>query len=60
MSDKKEELEKNEKQENTNTERNELQTKQQELDELTDRYKRILAEFENHKKTKSKRKRRII
>ena len=28
MSDKKEELEKNEKQENTNTERNELQTKQ--------------------------------
>ena len=54
MSDKKEELEKNEKQENTNTERNELQTKQQELDELTDRYKRILAEFENHKKQSQK------
>ena len=54
MSDKKEELEKNEKQENTNTERNELQTKQQELDELTDRYKRILAEFENHKKRSQK------
>ena len=55
MSDKKEELEKNEKQENTNTERNELQTKQQELDELTDRYKRILAEFENHKKRSQKK-----
>ena len=54
MSDKKEELEKNEKQENTNTERNELQAKQQELDELTDRYKRILAEFENHKKRSQK------
>ena len=54
MSDKKEELEKNEKKENTNTERNELQAKQQELDELTDRYKRILAEFENHKKRSQK------
>ena len=33
---------------------NELQQKQQELDELTDRYKRILAEFENHKKRSQK------
>ena len=28
-----------------NEEKNELQKKQQELDDLTDRYKRILAEF---------------
>lgn len=35
-------------------ENNELQQKQQELDELTDRYKRILAEFENHKKRSQK------
>ncbi len=33
---------------------NELQSKQQELDDLTDRYKRILAEFENHKKQHNK------
>lgn len=48
-----EELEKNK----TNEEqkdKSELQTKQQELDELTDRYKRILAEFENHKKRSQK------
>lgn len=32
----------------------ELQSKQQELDDLTDRYKRILAEFENHKKRSQK------
>ena len=36
------------------TEQNELQAKQQEIDELTDRYKRILAEFENHKKRSQK------
>ena len=36
------------------TENNELQSKQQEIDELTDRYKRILAEFENHKKRSQK------
>ena len=36
------------------TNNNELQEKQQELDELTDRYKRILAEFENHKKRSQK------
>lgn len=49
-----------EKEENTNEEiqenvsNSELQLKQQELDELTDRYKRILAEFENHKKRSQK------
>ena len=40
--------------EETKKENNELQQKQQELDELTDRYKRILAEFENHKKRSQK------
>lgn len=35
-------------------EKSELQVKQQELDDLTDRYKRILAEFENHKKRSQK------
>ena len=29
---------------------NELQKKQEEIDEITDRYKRVLAEFENFKK----------
>lgn len=37
-----------------NTNNNEIQAKQQELDDLTDRYKRILAEFENHKKRSQK------
>ena len=37
-----------------NEEKSELQKKQQELDDLTDRYKRILAEFENHKKRSHK------
>lgn len=37
-----------------NQEKSELQKKQQELDELTDRYKRLLAEFENHKKRSQK------
>ena len=36
------------------TSKSELQLKQQELDELTDRYKRVLAEFENHKKRSQK------
>ena len=36
------------------TSESELQLKQQELDELTDRYKRVLAEFENHKKRSQK------
>lgn len=50
----KEELEKEEKQKDEKAKKNELQEKQQELDELTDRYKRILAEFENHKKRSQK------
>ena len=50
----KEELEKEEIQNEEITENNDLQAKQQELDELTDRYKRILAEFENHKKRSQK------
>ena len=54
MADKKEELENEKVQNEENTENNELQSKQQELDELTDRYKRILAEFENHKKRSQK------
>ena len=55
MSEKeREELEKEEIQNEEVTEKNELQEKQQEIDELTDRYKRILAEFENHKKRSQK------
>ena len=54
MADKKEELENEKVQNEENTENNELQSKQQEIDELTDRYKRILAEFENHKKRSQK------
>ena len=58
MAEKKENLEKEDKKQKEETpkkeneelkEKNELQAKQQELDDLTDRYKRILAEFENHK-----------
>lgn len=56
MEDKKENLENETSVEETkqNKNNNELQSKQQELDELTDRYKRILAEFENHKKRSQK------
>ena len=50
----KKELEKEEIQNEESTENNELQAKKEELDELTDRYKRILAEFENHKKRSQK------
>lgn len=50
----KEELEKEEIQKDEKAKKNELQEKQQEIDELTDRYKRILAEFENHKKRSQK------
>ncbi len=62
--EKKEELEQKEnKTEETNSEKksakeiklqDELLLKKQELDDLTDRYKRILAEFENFKKRSSK------
>lgn len=48
-----EELEKNVAQEET--EENEvLRKKQEELDDITDRYKRVFAEFENYKKRSSK------
>lgn len=50
----KEELEKEEIQNEEIIEQNELQNKQQDLDELTDRYKRVLAEFENYKKRSQK------
>jgi len=53
-----------EKQNNENVEKeienkqplSELELKQQELDELTDRYKRVMAEFENYKKRAQKEK----
>lgn len=45
---------KEEKQEETKKEKNELELKQEELDDITDRYKRVLAEFENYKKRSSK------
>lgn len=51
MAEKNEKIENEEVQMNENTE---LQSKQQELDELTDRYKRVLAEFENYKKRSQK------
>ena len=49
MSENKEEL-----QEEVKTEKTELELKQEELDDITDRYKRVLAEFENFKKRSSK------
>lgn len=54
--EKEEKLEKENKQkdEGQNKEENLLKAKQEELDEITDRYKRILAEFENHKKRSQK------
>lgn len=52
---KQEEKEKNEQnKENCSNEKELLKAKQQELDELADRHKRILAEFENHKKRSQK------
>ena len=42
--------EKNQNEKENTQAKNELQQKQQELDDITDRYKRVLAEFENHKK----------
>ena len=42
--------EKNQNEKENSQAKNELQQKQQELDDITDRYKRVLAEFENHKK----------
>ena len=46
MSEKKE----NEEVKQDNQEQNELTKIKQELEDITDRYKRVLAEFENHKK----------
>ena len=45
---------KEQRKENCNNEKELLKAKQQELDELADRHKRILAEFENHKKRSQK------
>ena len=42
------------------SEKDVLKQKQEELDDITDRYKRILAEFENLQKKKRKRKRKAI
>lgn len=39
---------------NKQEEKDLLKAKQEELDDVTDRYKRILAEFENHKKRSQK------
>ena len=51
----KEEKNKEELNENLESQENDLlKSKQQELEEITDRYKRILAEFENHKKRSQK------
>ncbi|MBR3255049.1 MAG: nucleotide exchange factor GrpE [Clostridia bacterium] len=41
-------------QEEVKQEKTELELKQEELDDITDRYKRVLAEFENYKKRSSK------
>ena len=49
MEENKEELEQNEKEEVVNTD-----TTKQELEEMTDRYKRMMAEFDNFKKRSSK------
>ena len=62
MEKNKEELEKNEineqeeltEQEELNNQEELLKQTQEELDDITDRYKRILAEFENHKKRSQK------
>lgn len=43
-----------EKKQEVKNEKTELELKQEELDELTDRYKRVLAEFENYKKRSGK------
>ena len=55
MSEKKKEEKKVEEVEkNENKKKSELELKQEELDGVTDRYKRILAEFENYKKRSTK------
>ena len=55
MADKqKDEKLKSEAENNKQEEKKVIDEKQQELDEITDRYKRVLAEFENHKKRSQK------
>ena len=49
-----EKINEKEKQETEKEQNEELQQKQAELDELNDRYKRVLAEFENFKKRSQK------
>ena len=49
-----EKIKEKEKQETEKEQNEELQQKQAELDELNDRYKRVLAEFENFKKRSQK------
>ena len=49
-----EETKANEEIKNEGEEKNVVNPKQQELDELNDRYKRLLAEFENYKKRSAK------
>lgn len=46
--------EKQEVKEEVKQEKTDLELKQEELDDITDRYKRVLAEFENYKKRSSK------
>ena len=41
-------------------ETNETEKIKAELEETTDRYKRLMAEFDNYKKKKCKRKRRAV
>ena len=56
MTEKKEQNQENEepKVQEEKQEKTELELKQEELDDVTDRYKRVLAEFENYKKRSSK------
>ena len=55
MADKqKDEKLKSETENNKKEEKKVIDEKQQELDEITDRYKRVLAEFENFKKRSQK------
>ena len=49
-----EQKEEQKKEENVSKLKEELKQKQEDFDELTDRYKRVLAEFENYKKRSAK------
>lgn len=48
------EQEKNQEEQKEIAEKEVIKQKQAEIDDITDRYKRILAEFENHKKRSQK------